>query len=574
MSAVDFPNSPSNGDTFVVGTTTYTYNSTKGYWDAAPTGSSISLAAVGQHIIPTADVTYDLGTSAKKFRHLYLSGSSLYLGTQQITSTATGIQAAGLTVGTSTDNVKLTVDASGNIVQTATVGGTTGSATRNITFTDLSIGAEGAASGDGGIAYDNSTGVFTFTPADTTSFATLASPTLTGTPLAPTAADSTNTTQVATTAYVTTAISNLINGAPESLNTLNELAAALGDDASISTTLTNSIATKAPIDAPTFTGIPTAPTAAAGINTTQIATTAFVATAITNLVDGAPAALDTLNEIAAALGDDSALETTLTNSIATKAPLASPALTGVPTAPTASSGTNSTQIATTAFVSGEIADFATTSYVTTAVSNLIDTAPATLDTLNELAAAIGDDANFSTTITNTIATKAPLADPALTGVPTAPTASAGTTTTQIATTAFVGAAIPTNTITVTAAGGAYYLDGSIRQVASLSKTETYIFDLSDSSNAGHPLRFSTTSDGSHSGGAAYTTGVTVTGTPGQAGAKVEIEVKQNTPQLYYYCTNHSGMGARVVIGDALSILKGVVALSTDFADFKTRVAAL
>ena len=80
---------------------------------------------------------------------------------------------------------------------------------------------------------------------------------------------------------------------------------------------------------------------------------------------------------------------------------------------------------------------ATRSYVDTAVSNLVDAAPGTLDTLNELAAALGDDANFATTVTDSLALKAPLADPALTGTPTAPTASTGTDTTQIATTAFV-----------------------------------------------------------------------------------------------------------------------------------------
>ena len=63
--------------------------------------------------------------------------------------------------------------------------------------------------------------------------------------------------------------------------------------------------------------------------------------------------------------------------------------------------------------------------------------PGALDTLNELAAALGDDANFSTTVTNSLATKAPLVSPALTGTPTAPTAAANTNTTQIATTAFV-----------------------------------------------------------------------------------------------------------------------------------------
>ena len=63
-----------------------------------------------------------------------------------------------------------------------------------------------------------------------------------------------NTTKVATTAYVTTALANLADSAPSTLNTLNELAAALGDDANFSTTVTNSIALKAPLASPTFTG--------------------------------------------------------------------------------------------------------------------------------------------------------------------------------------------------------------------------------------------------------------------------------------------------------------------------------
>ena len=83
----------------------------------------------------------------------------------------------------------------------------------------------------------------------------------------------------------------------------------------------------------------------------------------------------------------------LQSALDAKAALASPSLTGTPTAPTASAGTNTTQIATTAFVG-------------TAVSNLVSSAPSTLDTLNELAAALGDDANFSTTVSNNIAGKA------------------------------------------------------------------------------------------------------------------------------------------------------------------------
>lgn len=89
---------------------------------------------------------------------------------------------------------------------------------------------------------------------DTTNFAPLASPALTGTPTAPTAGATTNTTQLATTAFVQTAVSSLVDSAPSTLDTLNELAAALGDDASFSTTVTNSIATKLPLAGGTMTG--------------------------------------------------------------------------------------------------------------------------------------------------------------------------------------------------------------------------------------------------------------------------------------------------------------------------------
>ena len=79
---------------------------------------------------------------------------------------------------------------------------------------------------------------------DLQDYALLASPTFTGTPAAPTASAATNTTQIATTAFVRTEISNLVDSAPAALDTLNELAAAINDDANFSTTVTNSIATK------------------------------------------------------------------------------------------------------------------------------------------------------------------------------------------------------------------------------------------------------------------------------------------------------------------------------------------
>ena len=78
----------------------------------------------------------------------------------------------------------------------------------------------------------------------TSTYAPLASPSFSGLPLAPTATAGTNNTQIATTAYVTTAISNLVGGAGAALDTLQELAAALNNDASFSTTITTSIGTK------------------------------------------------------------------------------------------------------------------------------------------------------------------------------------------------------------------------------------------------------------------------------------------------------------------------------------------
>lgn len=121
------------------------------------------------------------------------------------------------------------------------------------------------------------------------------------------------------------------------------------------------LAALAPTASPALTGNPTAPTQAAGNNSTRLATTAFV-----------------------------------------QGEKASPALTGIPTAPTAAGGTNTTQIATTAFVQA-------------ALTALIASAPGALDTLNELATALGNDPNFATTMTNALAAKAPLASPTFTG---------------------------------------------------------------------------------------------------------------------------------------------------------------
>ena len=150
--------------------------------------------------------------------------------------------------------------------------------------------------------------------------APLASPAFSGTPTGPTATVGTNTTQLATTAFV------LANGSsvpPATVNPLMDGTAAVGTTTKYAREdhVHPTDTSRAPLASPGFSGTPTAPTATAGTNTTQLATTAFVDAARVILV----------------AADD------------TKAPLASPALTGTPTAPTASPGTNTTQLATTAY---------------------------------------------------------------------------------------------------------------------------------------------------------------------------------------------------------------------------------
>ena len=197
-----------------------------------------------------------------------------------------------------------------------------------------------------------------------------------------------------------------------------------GQDASSGTDLVRKsqvdslLSAKAPLASPTFTGSPTAPTAVAGTNSTQIATTAFVNDAIAGFGAGdmSKSTYDTDNDgkVDAAETADAvpwsgitgkptsftpsshshsiAQVTGLQTALNAKAALASPALTGSPTAPTATAGTNTTQIATTAFVAA-------------AIGALIDAAPGAMDTLNELAAALGDDPSFATTVTNALAGK-------------------------------------------------------------------------------------------------------------------------------------------------------------------------
>jgi flagellar basal body L-ring protein FlgH len=126
-----------------------------------------------------------------------------------------------------------------------------------------------------------------------------------------------------------------------------------------------------------------------------------------------------------------------------------------------------------------------------------------------------------------------------------------------------------NTLTVTVQSvsdnNKYFIGGSQQATVSLVEGNTYRFDQSDSSNDGHPLRLSTTPNGTHDSGSEYTTGVTTNGTPGTSGAYTQITVASDAPTLYYYCSNHSAMGgtANTPTNVSVTVTAKVIATGVD-----------
>ena len=297
-----------------------------------------------------------------------LTGVATLTGTQTLTNktlTSPTITGTGAIAGTFTGN--LTGNVTGNV--TGSSGSTTGNAA---TATALATGRTFQLTGDveaSGVTFDGTGNVSLTTVigtgaivnADINASAAIDKTKISGTAI--TAADSgtVTSTMIANDTIVNADINSSAQIAYSKINATNSIV-----DADVN--------------------------ASAAIAWTKIAPSSTVSTTELGYLDGVTSAIQTQL--------DSKLATATAAS--TYAPLASPALTGVPTAPTAASNTNTTQVATTAYVQNEI-------------SELIDAAPGALDTLNELAAALGDDANFATTVTTALGTKLPLAGGTMTG---------------------------------------------------------------------------------------------------------------------------------------------------------------
>jgi hypothetical protein len=224
--------------------------------------------------------------------------------------------------------------------------------------------------------------------------------------------------------------------------------------------------------------------------------------------------------------------------------------------------------------------YATETYVGTAISNLVDTAPTTLNTLNELAAALGDDANYASTISTALGLKAPLANPTFTGTVTIPSGASISGFATLADPTFTGtvggitksmvglanvdnttdANKPVSTATQTAldlklnlsepsvdyyiansGSGSYTVNGVANGLISFERGKKYRIHINAS---GHPFWIQTVS-GAYSSGNVYSTGITNGGA--QVG-HIIVELPQNAPDnLYYACEFHSSMQGSIAV---------------------------
>ena len=260
-----------------------------------------ALSNNGTQLLPSADNTVDIGSSALEFKDLHLDGTAkVDILTVDETSTFTGTMTTAAISQTSGTATFSNVDINGGNIDGTIIGATTAAAITATTIGGTDITASSSFIGDLTGSVDASgvgktltgplTGNVTGNVTSTTGTSTFNNVTINGT-LDVTSTRITNVTDptsnqdAATKKYVDDQVSGLVDSAPNALNTLNELANAIGDDANFSTTITNSIAAKLPLTGGTMTGALTlsgAPTSTLHATTKTYVDTNFLSKTDTN----------------------------------------------------------------------------------------------------------------------------------------------------------------------------------------------------------------------------------------------------------------------------------------------------
>jgi hypothetical protein len=305
--AINFPNSPATNELHTVGTATWKYDGEK-WIVVADLISSVIVSETPPASPSIGDLWFESDTG-KTFIYYdsYWVETSGADGSQGATG-STGPEGGTTTLTTKGDilardasaSVRLPVGTNGKVL-TANSSTTTGLewvaptvyatvanlSTLSNTVTDISGNANTLSNTVTTLSTNASTLSNTVTTLSAnvstlsntvTLKANIASPAFTGVPTAPTAANTVNNTQIATTAYVKTVIGDLINSAPETLDTLGEIASSLANNNTLSSTLTTSIALKAPLADPTFTGTVTIPAGASISGFAPLADPSFTGT--------------------------------------------------------------------------------------------------------------------------------------------------------------------------------------------------------------------------------------------------------------------------------------------------------